>query len=150
MLNVIRFPDPNFLTKCDFELRQLRHTKSSSYWCDQQTRRRSACGLHLRWSTASCLNAQVCYTLVDCNLLTPLHRFVLDLSYKLFLRCYAAVGYILSRHIALRAVRRASWIETQNSANTTTNFIRHELRFCSSITPPWCIFQLTARTHTPV
>jgi len=42
------------------------------YWCDQQTRRRSACGLHLRRSSASWLNAQVYYTLVDCNPLTPL------------------------------------------------------------------------------
>jgi len=32
--------------------------------------------------------------LVDCNPLTPLLRFVLDLSYKLFLHCYAAVGKI--------------------------------------------------------
>jgi len=45
------------------------------YWCDQQTRRRSACGLHLRRSSASWLNAQVYYTLVDCNPLTPLLRF---------------------------------------------------------------------------
>ena len=40
---------------------------------------------------ASWLNAQVYYTLVDCNPLTPLLRFVLDLSYKLYLHCYAAV-----------------------------------------------------------
>ena len=38
------------------------------------------------------LNAQVYYTLVDCNLLTPLLRFVLDFLSKLFLHCYAAVG----------------------------------------------------------
>jgi len=36
--------------------------------------------------------AQVYYTLVDRNPLTPLLRFFLDLSYKLFLHCYAAVG----------------------------------------------------------
>jgi len=42
--------------------------------------------------------------LVDCNPLTPLVRFVLDLSYKLSLHCYAAVGKILtdtSRHTAV-------------------------------------------------
>ena len=58
---------------------------------DKQTCRRSACGLHLRRSSASWLNAQVYCTLVDCNSLTPLLRFVFDLSYKLFLHCYAAV-----------------------------------------------------------
>ena len=36
------------------------------------------------------------YALVDCNPLTPLFRFVLDLSYKYFLHCYAAVGKILT------------------------------------------------------
>ena len=34
--------------------------------------------------------------LVDCNALTPFLRFVLDLSYKLFLHCYLAVGKILN------------------------------------------------------
>ena len=58
----------------------------------RQNRRRSACGLHQRRSSESWLDAQVYYTLVDCNLLTPLLRFALDLSYKLFLHCYAAVG----------------------------------------------------------
>ena len=50
-------------------------SQSSVYRYYQQTRRRSACGLHLRRSSASWLNAQVCYTMVDCNLLTPLLRF---------------------------------------------------------------------------
>jgi len=72
----------------NFGPRKFHHSKSSEYWCDQQTRRRSACGLHLRQSSASWLNEQVCYTLVDCNPLTPLLRFVLDL-YKLFLHCCA-------------------------------------------------------------
>jgi len=71
-----------------FGLTKFRHSNSTVYWCDQQTRRRSACGLHLRRSSASWLNAQVYYTLVDCNPLTPLLRFVLDLSYKLFLHCF--------------------------------------------------------------
>jgi len=71
-------------------LGKVRHSKSSVYRCYQ--RRRSACGLHLRWSSASWLNAQVYYTLVDCNPLTPLLRFVSDLLYKLYLHCYAAVG----------------------------------------------------------
>jgi len=52
--------------------------------------------LHLQRSSASWLNAQVYFTLVDCNPLTPLLRFVLDLLYKLFLHCYAAVGTILT------------------------------------------------------
>jgi len=59
------------------------------HWCGQRTRRRSACGLHLRRSSASWLNAQVYYTLVDCNPLIPLLRYVLDLSYKLVLHCYS-------------------------------------------------------------
>jgi len=59
------------------------------HWCGQRTRRRSACGLHLRRSSASWLNAQVYYTLVDCNPLNPLLRYVLDLSYKLVLHCYS-------------------------------------------------------------
>jgi len=67
-----------------------------------KSRWRSACGLHLRRSIASWLNAQVYYTLVDCNPLTPLLRFVPDLSYKLFLHCYAAVGKIFYWHIASR------------------------------------------------
>ena len=37
---------------------------------------------------------RVYYTLVDCNPLTPLLRLVLDLSYTLFLHCYAAVNKI--------------------------------------------------------
>jgi len=44
---------------------------------------------------------RVYYTLVDCNPLTPLLRFVLDLFYDLLLHCLAAVGKILigtSRH----------------------------------------------------
>ena len=44
----------------------------------------------------SWLNAQVYYTLADCNAPTPLLRFVLDLLYKLYLHCYAAVGKILT------------------------------------------------------
>ena len=39
---------------------------------------------------------QVYYTLDECSPLTPLLLFVLDLSYKLFLHCYAAVGNILT------------------------------------------------------
>ena len=39
---------------------------------------------------------EVYYMLVDCNPLTPLLRFVLYLSYKLFLHCCAAVGKILT------------------------------------------------------
>jgi len=59
---------------------------------------------NVRRSSASWLNTLVYYTLVDCNPLTALLRFVLDLSYKLFLHCYAAVGKILT-DISLRAVR---------------------------------------------
>jgi len=55
-------------------------------------------------SDSSWLNVQVYYTLVDCNPLIPLLRFVLDLSSTLFLHCYAAVGKILT-DIARRAVR---------------------------------------------
>ena len=43
------------------------------------------------------------YALVDCNPLTPLLRFVLDL-YKLFLHCFAAVSEILN-DTSRRAVR---------------------------------------------
>ena len=42
--------------------------------------------------------------MVDCNPLSPLLRFVLDLSYKLFLCCYAAVDKI-STDTSRRAVR---------------------------------------------
>jgi len=38
-----------------------------------------ACGLHVLRSSASWLNAQVYYMLVDCNPVTPLLGFVLDL-----------------------------------------------------------------------
>ena len=48
---------------------------------------------------------KVYYTLVDCNPLTLLLRFILDLSYKLFLHCCAAVGKILT-DISRRAVRK--------------------------------------------
>jgi len=83
-------------------LRKFRHTKSSVYRCYQRTRQRSACGLHLRRSSASGLNAQVYYTLVDCNLLTPLLRFAMDLSYKLFPHCCAAVGKVFHWHMTSR------------------------------------------------
>jgi len=56
------------------------------------TRRRSACGLHLRRSSVSWLNARVYYTLVHCNPLILILRFFSDLSYKLLLHCYASVG----------------------------------------------------------
>ena len=67
-------------------------------------RRRSAGELQIRRPSASWLNAQVYYTLVDCNPLTPLLLFVVDLSYKLFLHCYAVVGKI-STDTSRRAVR---------------------------------------------
>jgi len=83
-----------------FRLRKFRHSKSSLYWCGQQTRRWSACGLHLRRPSASWLNAQVYYTLFDCNPLTPLLRFVLDL-YKLFLLVQQLARFWLTRRVAL-------------------------------------------------
>jgi len=82
-----------------FGLRKFRHSKSSVYRCYK--RQRSACGLHLRRSSASWLNEQVYYTSVYCNPLNPLLRFVLDLSYKLYLHYYAAVDIIrLTRRVA--------------------------------------------------
>jgi len=52
--------------------------------------RQWACGLHL------CVSwLKVYYTLVNCDPLMPLLRFVLDL-YNFFLHCYAAVGNILT------------------------------------------------------
>jgi len=77
----------------NFYIFDLKNFSTASY---QRTRRRSACGLHLRRSSESSLNSQVYYTLVDCNPLTPLLRSALDSSYKLFLHCYAAVGKILT------------------------------------------------------
>jgi len=47
---------------------------------------------------------EVYFTLVNCNPLTPLLRFVLDLLCNLFLRCCAAVGRILTG-TSRRAVR---------------------------------------------
>ena len=55
-----------------FGLRKFRYSKSSVYRCYQRSCRRSDCGLHLRRSSASWLNARVYYTLVDSNLLIPL------------------------------------------------------------------------------
>jgi len=55
-----------------FGLRKFRYSKSSVYRCYQRSCRRSACGLHLRRSSALWLNARVYYTLVDSNLLIPL------------------------------------------------------------------------------
>jgi len=55
----------------NFYLLDLENFATASRRCNQQTRRRSACGLHLRRSSASWLNAQVYYTLVYCNPLTP-------------------------------------------------------------------------------
>ena len=50
-----------------------------------KTRRRSSCGLHLYDDQArrGWIHS-VYYTLVDCNLLTLLLRFVVDLPYNLF------------------------------------------------------------------
>jgi len=102
------------------------------YRCHQRSRRRSACGLHLRRSSASWLNAQVYYTFVDCNPLTLLLRFALDLSYKLFLYCYAAVGKnstdtsrraarlqqqsVLSSHLLILLTNRETDKQTEVSA----------------------------------
>jgi len=102
------------------------------YRCHQRSHRRSACGLHLRRSSASWLNAHVYYTLVDCNPLTLLLRFALDLSYKLFLYCYAAVGKnstdtsrraarlqqqsVLSSHLLILLTNRETDKQTEVSA----------------------------------
>ena len=97
------------------------------YWCGQQTRRRSTCGLHLRRSSASWLNAKVYYTLVDCKLMTPLLRFVLDLSYKLFLHCYAAVGKILTdtsrRASAVAELLDSFYLTHDTAASATANSV---------------------------
>ena len=61
------------------------------------------CGLHLDGRARRGWTHKVYYTLVDCNPLTPLLRFVLDLSYQLFLHCCAAVGKTLT-DTARRAV----------------------------------------------
>jgi len=49
---------------------------------------------------------KVYQTLVDCNTLTPLLRFVLDFLYNLFLHCCATVGKILTD--TLRCAVRAA------------------------------------------
>jgi len=72
------------------------------------TRRRSACGLRLRRSSASWLNAQVYYTLVDSNPLIPLLQFVLDVSYKSFLHCYAAELLVKQAPIVLTPKNRVA------------------------------------------
>jgi len=47
----------------NFYIVDFRHSKLLVYRCYQRTRRRSACGLHLRRSSSSWLNAQVYYAL---------------------------------------------------------------------------------------
>jgi len=56
----------------------------------------SASWLNARVYHTLWLNARVYHTLVDCNPLTPLLRFVLDLLYKLYLHCCAAVSKIVT------------------------------------------------------
>jgi len=114
-------------------LRKFRHTKSSMYRCYQRTRQRSACWLHLRRWSAPWLNAQVYYTLVDCNLLTPLLQFAMDLSYKLFPHCCAAVGKVFHWHMTSRGPSEVAELlvflvifgqthtHTQTHTNTQTN-----------------------------
>jgi len=46
-------------------------------------------------------------SLVDCIPLIPLLQFVLDLSYKLFLHYYAAVGKNLTENCVVRSVNVA-------------------------------------------
>ena len=80
------------------DLKKFRHSKAMVYWCGQQTSSTVELANRLadhttRASSASWLNS---HTLVDCNPLSSLLRFVLDLSYKLFLRCYVAVGKVLT------------------------------------------------------
>ena len=76
-------------------IRKLCHGKSM-VWSTKLVNGR-ACGLHLRRSSGSWwLDAQSLLNVGDCNLLTPLFRFVLNLLYNLFLHCYAAVGRILT------------------------------------------------------
>ena len=75
------------------------------YWCGQQSS--STVSLWItpkRRSSASRLIAQVYYTLVDCNPQTLLLQFILDLSYKLFLHRYAAVGMIFFSNTSRRAI----------------------------------------------
>jgi len=69
----------------NFYILHLKNFPTASHQCIgvvNKLRRRSACGLHLRRSSALWLNAQVYYTSVDCkcNPLTPLLRFALGLS----------------------------------------------------------------------
>ena len=62
-------------------LRKFRHDKSM-VWSPKLVDSRS-CGFTS--TTVERVHAQSLYTLVDCNPLTPLLRFVLDLLYNLFL-----------------------------------------------------------------
>ena len=72
---------------------QVLPTSTASLW------------LHLRRSSASWLHRHVYYTLVCCIPQTLLYTSTfLDLSYKLFLHCYAAVGKN-STDTSRRAVR---------------------------------------------
>ena len=96
-----------------FGLRKLCHRKTSVYWCDQQ---KSVVDGQLvdytydgRARRGWMRNAQVYYTLVDCNPLIPLLRSVLDLSYKLFIHCCAAVGMVLT-NTSRRAVHLKSFL----------------------------------------
>jgi len=87
-------------------LTKFHHGKSVVYWCSQQNS-----------STVELVDYtydgrarrgwmhKVHYTLVDCSRLTPLLRFLLDLLYKSFLHCCAAVGKILT-DTSRRAVPR--------------------------------------------
>jgi len=78
------------------------HPNSGADVVVNETRRRSS--LRITPTTVERVVAwmhKVYYTLVDCNPVTPLLRFVLDSLYNLFLHCCAAVSTDTSR----RAVR---------------------------------------------
>jgi len=61
-----------------------------------------ACGMHHNARACRRWMYQVYYTLVDCNPLPPLLRFVTDLLLNLFLHCCAAVGKILTDTVTHR------------------------------------------------
>jgi len=103
-----------------FDLENVAKASRRCIGVINKTHRRSARGLHLRRSTASWLNAQVYYTLVDCNPVTPLLRFTGLVAQVVPTLLYAAVGNVLT-DTSRRAVR--GFASEATATRRFTNFV---------------------------
>ena len=83
----------------NFYILDLENFATASRLCTGTPINSSTVSLWITLTTVKCVVTEcTSHTLIYCNTLTPLLRFVLDLSYKLYLHCYARIW--LTRRVA--------------------------------------------------